>query len=118
MNNPARPTAKIATPRFRAAKATDRGLEKKCLSFFPRIPLKSLDSDEEIQGNPIRSLKGFRGETARRQGNPKRSTEQGRAQSALPFEAWTWSKAWAMSAVRSSTFSSPTDRRNKLSLMP
>src|ERR1700679_2875673 len=74
MNNPARPTAKIATPRFRAAKATDKGLEKKCLSFFPRNPLKSLDSDERIQGNPIGIPKGFRGETAKRQGNPKRST--------------------------------------------
>jgi hypothetical protein len=73
MNNPARPTAKIATPRFRAAKATDKGLEKKCLSFFPRNPLKSPDSDERIQGNPRKSNTQSQGFSRRNREAPRKS---------------------------------------------
>jgi hypothetical protein len=55
MNNPAFPPAKIVSPRFRAANATDKRLEKKRSSIMSRNPLKSLDSDERIQGNPRKS---------------------------------------------------------------
>ena len=40
--------------------------------FMPRNPLISLDSDEEIQGNPTLIIGGFRNETARSQENPNR----------------------------------------------
>jgi hypothetical protein len=49
MNNPALPHAKNASSRLNAE---GRSARKKLPHFNPRNPLKSLDSDERIQGNP------------------------------------------------------------------
>jgi hypothetical protein len=57
-------------PRFRMAATSICSVQRrekrkeKFPRFFPRNPLISLDSDEEIQGNPIAGNWGFRGETA------------------------------------------------------
>jgi hypothetical protein len=45
-------------------------LEKFILTFIPHNPLKRLDSDERIQGNPTRKNQGFGGESATSQENP------------------------------------------------
>src|ERR1700733_243836 len=50
-----------------------KSAKKKFLRFCPHNSLKRLDSDERIQGNPIVTIGGFRGETATRQENPNRS---------------------------------------------
>ena len=47
-----------------------KGLRKIFPAKGSRNPLKSLDSDERIQGNPTPRIGGFRRETVRRQGNP------------------------------------------------
>src|SRR3984885_4331590 len=52
--------------------ASDKRLRKNFDRFMPRNPLISLDSDEEIQGNPTLIIGGFRNETARSQENPNR----------------------------------------------
>src|ERR1700722_12380511 len=44
--------------------------QKKNYGFISSKPLKSLDSDERIQGNPIAQNQDFRSETARRQEHP------------------------------------------------
>jgi hypothetical protein len=55
-----------------------KGLRKKRVSFMLRNPLKSLDSDERIQGNPRKSNPhncGFSARNCGGQGNPNGSTE-------------------------------------------
>jgi hypothetical protein len=52
---------------------TPRGDKKKFCAILPRNPLKSLDSDERIQGNPRKSkpcFRAVRGKTAMVQENP------------------------------------------------
>ena len=74
MNNPALPQAKTAGSRSGVSAPTDKEREK----FFPpkaRKPLKSLDSDERIQGNPRQSNTYQQGSSQRNgqgQENPKR----------------------------------------------
>src|SRR3984957_21271625 len=71
----------------------DKSGGKKPSRFYPRNPLKSLDSDERIQGNPRNSNpqnRGLRSKTAGAQENPnradlteRRARRRGRAKPAL-----------------------------------
>src|ERR1700738_4440205 len=78
MNNPALPPAKTGGPApVPALRTPEKGVEKNFPRFKPRNPLKSLDSDERIQGNPRQSnlhQRGLRSETATSQENPNEST--------------------------------------------
>src|ERR1700722_14589356 len=47
------------------------------LPFIPHNPLKTLDSDEEIQGNPTRKRRDFGTESATSQENPNGSDARG-----------------------------------------
>jgi hypothetical protein len=51
----------------------DESAAKNSSSLFPRNPLMSLDSDEEIQGNPTLMIGGFRSKPATSQENPNGS---------------------------------------------
>jgi hypothetical protein len=76
MNNSTLLRAKTAVP-FRAAEFRGETARKKRPRFLPRNPLKSLDSDERIQGNPRKSNShklGFHAEKTRDQENPNGST--------------------------------------------
>jgi len=71
MNAPAPPRG--AGPRSRPGASQRPGpREKFCPSIIAHNPLKTLDSDERIQGNPRLIIEGLCSETARRQENPNR----------------------------------------------
>src|ERR1700722_1400060 len=64
---------KTTLARCGASQRKGKGLRKNFPRFKPRNSLKSLDSDERIQGNPRQSRAhnwGLRSETARSQENP------------------------------------------------
>src|SRR5271167_1489998 len=68
-----RPQALVPVP----LNAMEKGLRKKFPRFKPRNPLKSLDSDERIQGNPRQSnthQRGFSQRKGQGQENPNGST--------------------------------------------
>ena len=69
MNKPALRMASTARATPGAPNATESE-RKKFTRFIPRNPLKRLDSDERIQGNPTLIIGGFRNGTAMRQENP------------------------------------------------
>src|ERR1700722_2019875 len=74
MNNPAPPQAKIPrAPRYRSGAANGtESAEKNCSRFKPRNPLKSLDSDERIQGNPRKSNPHERGSSQQNGQGPRK----------------------------------------------
>jgi hypothetical protein len=72
MSNPSLPRAKSWASRFDGFFRDDKSGRKNSSRFYPRNPLKSLDSDERIQGNPTLIIGGLRSETATRQENPNR----------------------------------------------
>jgi hypothetical protein len=83
--------ASTAGCRSGAANAGER-TEKKSTRENPRNLLKSLDSDERIQGNTRKSNpqnRGLRGQTARRQENPNGSAGPMRRALAPPFSRAT-----------------------------
>jgi hypothetical protein len=55
MENPALPRDKLSDQPLRRGGDATKRLAKKHLLFMPRNSLKSLDSDERIQGNPRKS---------------------------------------------------------------
>jgi hypothetical protein len=70
MNNPALPHAKNASSRLNAE---GRSARKNFPHFNPRNPLKSLDSDERIQGNPNESNRRQRGFCSKAGHAPRKS---------------------------------------------
>src|SRR5277367_1962175 len=66
--------ASTAGFRSGASQRQEKGLRKKFPRFKTRNPLKSLYSDERIQGNPRLISGGLRSETATRQESPNGST--------------------------------------------
>jgi hypothetical protein len=75
MTDPALPYAKIMDPRSHGSETAAKGRAKFLSAKIRRKPLKRLDSDERIQGNPSVSNphnQGFGGQTTRAQENPNR----------------------------------------------
>jgi hypothetical protein len=69
MNNSAIPQARSLDVSHYPGEASRKSLSKIFPSIFPCNPLKRLDPDEEIQGNPTRVSGGFGSENARAKKN-------------------------------------------------
>jgi hypothetical protein len=63
---------KITLARCGASQRQGKGLRKKFPRFKPRNPLKNLDSDERIQGNPRQSKAHERGSSQRNRQGPRK----------------------------------------------
>jgi hypothetical protein len=81
MSNAALPHARMSAP-ISALQKPGKRPEKKFSSIFPYNPLKRLDSDERIQGNPNESNRQNRGFSQRKEPETRKPKRIDRADAA------------------------------------